>query len=222
MKKVFHASCGLIGTTRLYTLPSAVCPCSALSILHFWLRHWLTALSHCPVLHSSRVIPAQRLWICTRFWVRSQDSRSMGLLRSDQCQNDPFPGLYESFSTQTTLTVHKDCQSMATIDLHTTNGRVLYELASCCICANNCTIFLIWRLTSKSSNRQIKTVANMAGQLARLCVHGSGKFTLRLQDPTYYLLRERSRSVEKHLPLHRRCTELNAYRLLNMRSWPPV
>ena len=46
---------------------------------------------------------------------------SMALLKSGQIerQNDPFPGWYELFLT---LTVHIDCQSMATVDLHAANG----------------------------------------------------------------------------------------------------
>ena len=61
--------------------------------------------------------------------MRCQDSRSMALLRSGRIerQNDPFPGLYESFST---LTVHIDCQSTATVELHAANGRALNEPAS--------------------------------------------------------------------------------------------
>ena len=66
--------------------------------------------------------------------MRCQDGRSMALLRSGRIerQNDPFPGLYESFST---LTVHIDCQGMATVDLHAANGQALNELASRCIFA---------------------------------------------------------------------------------------
>ena len=61
--------------------------------------------------------------------MRRQDGRSMALLRSGRIerQNDPFPGLYESFST---LTVHIDCQSTATVELHAANGRALNEPAS--------------------------------------------------------------------------------------------
>ena len=66
--------------------------------------------------------------------MRRQDGRSMALLRSGRIerQNDPFPGLYESFST---LTVHIDCQGTATVDLHAANGRALNEPASRCIVA---------------------------------------------------------------------------------------
>ena len=47
-----------------------------------------------------------------------------GLARSGRIERQTFPGLYESFST---LTVHIDCQSTATVDLHTANGRALNE-----------------------------------------------------------------------------------------------
>ena len=79
-------------------------------------------------------VPAQRLQNRTRFWVRRHDGHSMASLRSGRIerQNDPFPGLCESFST---LTVHIDCQSTATVDLHTANSRALNEPALCCIFA---------------------------------------------------------------------------------------
>ena len=45
-----------------------------------------------------------------------------------ECQNDPFAGFRESFST---LGVRRNSQSMTIINLHAANGRALNEPGSC-------------------------------------------------------------------------------------------